>query len=187
MAARLISRVTTPVVANTAPFTLDEIKAQLRVVATETDEDDALTLYALSATDAMEQYTGQALRQYTVTDHFETLDELLLWRGPFISAPTVTYADTNGDTKTLAFGVGYYVYTNDAVISIRPPPGTTFPYGTDAQVTYTVGYMPGFIPASLKMACIALVAYLDANRSSTVGEMPKTIAYMAAPYVRRVL
>ena len=109
MAARLISRVKPPLTPGVAPFSLDDVKRQLRVIVTETDEDDTLTLYSLAATGAMEDFTGQALQRYTVTDHFEALGELELWRGPFVSAPTVTYADASGDERTLAFGVDYYV------------------------------------------------------------------------------
>lgn len=167
----------------TEPISLVEAKAHLRIDAA--DEDTVIMSLITVARQVAENYTNRALITQTLEltlDGFPADGGIIEVPRPRLQAvSTVTYADENGVTQTLA-ATEYQVDAKSEPGRIAPAFGKTWPSTRDqfnaATIRYTAGYgdataVPEAIKASLKL----LVAHLFENREpvnigNIVNELP---------------
>ncbi len=167
----------------TAPLSLAEAKAHLRIV--DNDENDHVLTLIRAAADKIENNTGLVLRQRAVTvtfDGFYTngIARLPLWAAPLVSVTSVVYDDANGVEQTLA-GNQYRVRQFAGVKWIVPAHGVTWPNaepgGGTVRVTYEAGYANNdAVPAAIRQAAFLLIGHWYENREAVnIGNITSTV------------
>lgn len=154
-----------------APLTLESVKAQCRVSADVTDDDDLLEDYRLTAADVVEDLAEVALGVQTrvmTANAFPDDYELLVLPFPPVRAVTsVQYRDPAGVLQTWD-QAEYDLVTSGRFGTIVPKVGHCYPRtrwnAPDAVVvTFTCGYAAGAVPRRYLQAMRQLVAYWYAD------------------------
>jgi uncharacterized phiE125 gp8 family phage protein len=186
------------------PLTLDEVKAQLRIDAS--DEDALLTGLIMAArahVDGRDGWLGRCLVQQT---YDLAIDGFPLGRRPIkIPLPplrqvqSITYVDPVGDTATLDPADYRVVAGGDWPAHVEPAYGTCWPTTRSILASVTVrfdaGYEPGTgsptdyaenVPADIKLGLKLLVAHWYENRvpvvvGQTANMVPMTVDVILAP------
>lgn len=172
------------------PLTLEEAKAQCRVL--HDDEDDLISRLVTAATRHVERSLSLSLmaRTYKLTlDAFS--DAIELPRGPVASVTSVKYVDEEGAETT----IDAENYTVDLVS--RPQwvlrnSSYAWPSTIDAVNAVSVTYVAGFdtLPAEyedLKHAIALLVGHYYANREAVIAgqqaaEVPMAVDALMQPF-----
>lgn len=171
------------------PVTLEDVKAHLNILPSNTDDDAALTLYIHAATAHLDGKDGilqRCLKPQTwelTYDEFPSA-EILLPLPPLISVDYIRYVDADGDTQTI--DAANYVVDNKSVPGwVAPIDAYDWPTPLNVvnavTVRYTAGYadtepgsgqsegeMPSNVPAPIKAAILMIVADWYRHRE-TVG------------------
>jgi uncharacterized phiE125 gp8 family phage protein len=180
------------------PFTLDEVKAHLRV---ENDDDDLLILSMMDAAvahlDGRDGWLGRALVEQTwelALDRFPLCIELPL--PPLISVDSITYIDVNGDTVTIDPDKYQVVVEGFRKAMVVPAYRLVWPVPRDVRqavrVTFTAGYatvspdspieLTGTVPANLVTALKFHVEMLYGRDPKAAATLQATIDALAVPF-----
>jgi uncharacterized phiE125 gp8 family phage protein len=156
------------------PVTLDEVKAQCRIL--HNDEDSLLNIYRAAATQAAEM---RCQRQLMLATLVLTLDgfpeEIRLPKPPALAVSSVAYIDTAGSTQTLSTDVyGVDVLTEPGRVYLKYGQAwpATRPIPNAVTVTYTAGYsssatiatQQAAVPAEIKLAILHIAGHWFENR-----------------------
>lgn len=183
------------------PLTLPQVKAHLRIDASDEDEMvAALIVAARQHIDGKDGWLGRALVAQTWELSLTAFPAgaIRLPLPPLQEVESITYVDTAGATQTLASNLYQVVASEPALI--LPAYGKTWP-ATRCQpeavkVRFTAGYAPGDgsptdyaenIPQPVKQAMLLLIAQWFENRSAgltgaTAMELPFAVQALLAPY-----
>jgi len=176
-----------------APVTLAEAKAQLRVDFA--DEDTLISGLIDAAVSYLDGRTG-ILGRCLVTQTWElTLDafpsdEIELPLGPVQSITSIKYFDTAGALQTLSSA--NYIW-DDSSLSDWIIPQADWPDTLETANAVTVRYVAGTdaasVPKALKQAILLLVAHWFENRQpvavgASVAEMPMAVQALIALFRR---
>lgn len=178
------------------PITLAQARAQCRVDADVTDEDDLLQLCIEDATEACEGLLRRPLIERTVERVLDLFpaQEIELAYGPVRSIVSVRYIDAAGVQQTLA-PAAYVLDTADGVDWLLPAVGTSWPE-TDGNVSgvriqYVAGYGPtgASIPRPVRRWLLLTVNHFFENRgvmdaTGKVRELPsRFVDRLLDPYI----
>lgn len=154
------------------PVTLAEVKAHLRIDATDTTEDAAITGFITAAREYCETYQG---RQYLSATRVHQIDRfpsaiIRLPYPPLISITSVVYVDSSGVTQTLASGD----YLVDAVSQpgrIAPAYGCSWPSTREQLAAVTITCLCGYgtaadVPRRVKQAILLGVGSMWEHREA---------------------
>jgi uncharacterized phiE125 gp8 family phage protein len=163
------------------PVTLDELRAQCRVLSH--DEDALLAGYILRAREYVETYLDRALMAQTwdLKIHWgwpqdtvagvET-DVIRLPKPPLQSVTYIKYVDTNGVEQTLAANQYRVVGANDPQREayIVPAYGVTWPTVRSDFEAVSVRFVCGYtrVPEAIKQAILLIATDWFENRSDNV-------------------
>jgi uncharacterized phiE125 gp8 family phage protein len=172
------------------PVTLSQAKAHLRVDAS--DEDALITALIEAATahlDGWDGILGRALMPQTwemSLDRFP-VREIRLPLGPLVEVVSVTYADADGVTQTVA-AEDYEIDPNPVEAWIVP--NTDWPSTMDTINAVTVRWIAGAgCPKPARQAILLLVGHWYAHREAvnagTVAVLPLAVEALLSP-LRRV-
>jgi uncharacterized phiE125 gp8 family phage protein len=167
------------------PVTLAEAKAYLKLDTT--DEDALITRLITAARFRAEWHTSRAL----VTQSW--IYRLDAWPcGPVLDIPlqplqsvsAVTVTARDGSTTTLSSTL-YTVDTAGGRLAFAPlvaPPADLAPINAIA-IAFTAGYGDASaVPAPLKVAVLAFIAFLYEYRGDAPADPPPAVAALLAPY-----
>lgn len=181
------------------PVSLEELKAQLRIEPSVTDEDTWLRSLLSAAREFVENDTRRALIS---TQYYLYLDQFPYWgqldrqsiertsqavgvfygggielrRCPVISVDALTYLDTTGTTQTLDLATKTYADIASEPGRLYPAYGVAWPISrwqaNAVRVTFTAGYgsTPDNVPAMAKHAIRLLASHWYWNREA-VGKV----------------
>jgi uncharacterized phiE125 gp8 family phage protein len=165
----------------TAPVTVAEVKAQLRITGAE---DDALIQAMIDAAtaylDGWSGVLGRCLVDQTWRqDYTGFWDRLSLPFAPVSSITSVTYVDVDGADQTLD-ETAYELLVDHLSPYVARLPDQTWPdvYGTamPAAVTFVAGYGDAAdVPAPLRQAIILMAQKLHAGARSDPGLSRETV------------
>lgn len=168
----LLSLITAPA---TAPVTLDECKADLRIQ--HTAEDDLISDLILAATDYCQEVVGKKLVsqvwEYSLPRP-DSCGKIWLPLGDAISIDEIRYYDADNVEQVLVVD-DFQLYTFEDSAFLQPSADVNWPNlyrRLDAiTVRFTVGYGDSsLVPAGIKRAIRLLVAHWYENRMAvTVG------------------
>jgi len=167
------------------PVTLAEAKAYLKIDTT--DEDALITRLISTARFRTEWHTSRALVTQGWIYHLDTWPCRAVLDIPFqplqsVSAVTVTARD--GTTTTLSSAL-YTVDTAGGRLAFGPlvaPPTDLAPIDAVA-IAFTAGYGDASaVPAPLKVAVLAFIAFLYEYRGDAPADPPPAVAALLAPY-----
>jgi uncharacterized phiE125 gp8 family phage protein len=162
-------RITAPA---TYPVTVDEVKAQGRIIGTE--EDTLIASHIAAATAHAEGITGRALVSQTweeVLDAFPDGD-LTITLGPISFVTSIKYLDADGAEQTLD-PAEYVVDTASA--SGRIAPVEDWPVTKETLNAVRVRFVTGSgAPEDVKMAILMLAAHFHCNREAVGEPMSET-------------
>jgi len=173
--------------AESETLSLTEVKNQLRI--TGTDSDDALRLFIAAMRHEAETRLGKTLVTTTWQFNLDAFSSVIyLPMGPIQSITTIDYVDTDGATQTLASS-GYQF---DAGGRLKPSYGNSWP-GTRDQfdavtITYVAGQThAGNVQEDIKWALLSWVGACEINRENnvigvTIAEIPNSAKSILAPY-----
>lgn len=163
------------------PVTLDELRAQCRVLSH--DEDALLAGYLLRAREYAEVYLGRALMQQTwdlkinwgwprdTVDGVDT-DVIHLPKPPLQSVTHVKYFDSSGVEQTLASNQYRVVGANDRhrEAFIVPAYGVTWPTVRSDFEAVSVRFVCGYtqVPESIRHAILLIASDWFENRSDNI-------------------
>lgn len=179
------------------PFTLDEVKAHLRV--SHADEDAVITLLIRAVRRAAEEWLGRALVEQTfelVLDAFPCR-EIRMPRPPLLTIESIKYDDADGNEQTLDVA--------DYDVDTASQPGWVVPTDTwpstitainAVRIRFTAGYAAsGDSPTDLasgvyediKAGMLLLLAHYYANKEAVlVGQgavaLPMGVEWLWQPY-----
>jgi uncharacterized phiE125 gp8 family phage protein len=184
------------------PVTLDEARAQCRVIAR--DEDALLAGYVMRAREHVETYVGRTLMTTTydllldgwaqfTRDGYER-NGIVLPRPPLQSITTITYVDPLGATQTLAANQYRALAASDMQGDgiVIPAYGVTWPSLRDdldvVKVRYVAGYADAStVPHAIKQAILMLTEHYFTHRgpmlTGTIAtELPFTVKDLLFPW-----
>lgn len=132
--------------------TLDEVKAQLNIDASDPSQDAELTAYADAAASAIEQYVHEVIEQREVVDDLQLCGRstFRLWSSPVVELTSITSLD--GATT---YDVESFVAARSGVVSVRSGAG---PSGW-TRVTYQAGYSAEAMPERFKRAALIIIQH----------------------------
>lgn len=169
--------------------TLDEAKAQCRVV--DTAEDGLIAGYILAARQYCESICGSAFMTQTLDAVFDGFGPLTLPRYPVQSITSVTYLDTNSVSQTLD-AENYFLTSSLRPMHLITAYGQSWPdtYRQPGAVTvrFVAGYgsKPSDTPEPIRQAILMLVGHWFENRESVtsgaLSEAPLSTSALLAPY-----
>ncbi len=166
-----LQRVTAP---TTAPITLSEVKAQLRV---EGPDDDVLLMRLINVATAYTDAKG-ALGQAMITQTWaqwmgpNPTQSIRLMLGPVQSISAVKYYDIDGALQTDVVG-NYQVFGTDFAKTIEPKSGKSWPVAQDRSDAIAVEYITGYgdadtdVPDTIRHAMMLMVGHWYDNREQT--------------------
>jgi uncharacterized phiE125 gp8 family phage protein len=157
------------------PLSLADLKIQLRVESTVTDEDFLISALIESARGWAETQQHRALITQTwdmTLDGFPSCRELEIPKPPLQSITSITYTDTDGDSQTWAS-------SNYIVDASRHPGRVALAYDKSwpstrniinaVTVRFIAGYgNPNDVPSETRSAMRLLIGHLFENRESVV-------------------
>lgn len=156
------------------PVSLATLKSYLKI--TGTAEDDILTMFIEAARDFAEAYTKRILINTTFTTYRDDFgDDLTLRRSKLQSLTSFEYL-LNGSYTAVDSSL-YGVTNDDDYSSIYRKDDQSFP-DLDAnipnaiKIVFVAGYgaTDSSIPSSLKLALLAHIAFMYANRGDCSGD-----------------
>jgi len=179
----------------TAPISLDQAKAHLRVV--DGDEDDLITALIDAAVDSCENYTGLAMINQTIDCYFDCFPfghrwgypharhdhhhhDFKLPRGPLLELSGIFYTDMSGAEQTWDAS-NYKVDDASPHARISLANGKSWPTTVAHQlnavrIRFRAGYIDdafcppvGSVPAGLIAAMKLTLAHWYANRESVAS------------------
>jgi uncharacterized phiE125 gp8 family phage protein len=181
-----------------APVGLAEAKAELRIEADATDEDDLVKAKLAEAVDYVERFTGQVLSPRTmemVADRFPCLPELIeLPRTPVTAIVSVKYSSPD-DGSELSIEESGWRWTDADPSTLRPAFRSAWPTAAaergSVRIRFVAGYEEGLAPPALLRAVKALAAHWYTNREAVVTgtiatELPLGVMDLMRPF-RRLL
>lgn len=173
----------------TAPVTLVEAKAHLRVVCN--DDDTIIGGFIQAATLQAEAFLNRAVVNRTYQLYLDAFPLCIeLPRPPLANVVSVQYRDANGDLQTLA-GTAYQVDAHLEPARIIPAVGALWPQTRQMLDAVIVEYVAGYgaasaVPADIKAAILLLVGTLYENREDTapvaIQIVPRSAEYVLWPY-----
>lgn len=172
------------------PVTLDEAKEHLKVIGSH--EDALITRYIIAARAWVENFTGRALIERTLT---LTLDgfgvrEIELPMPPLSSVTSIAYVDNNGDSQTWSSALYTVVAPSGDSPDfgfVRPVYNEVYPTTRDDVETVTITYVAGYgtavsdIPQGLKHGLLERLDDLYRNRDAGDDVFERLLS----PYVVR--
>lgn len=178
------------------PVSLAEVKAFVKLDATDTSEDTALTYMIEAATALGEKYTGRDFinKGYT-TFRGDFCDPLELRRSKVSAISSINYM-VNGAYTLLDSSVYYLQDVNDFPY-IYLQNNQSWPDNVDdlpqaVKIIFTSGYgaAGSNVPSGLKMAILNHITYLYSNRgdcggdcsSGAAGGLPPAVKSLYTPY-----
>jgi hypothetical protein len=138
---------------------LEDLKRQLNIPATDTTQDDEIRVHLEAANDIVEWMVGPATPTEVTETVYASNTDLLLTRRP-VTAVTAITALTHASVVDVADLV---VYSSSGVM--RRASGLSF-YG-QYEVEYTVGFAA--IPAAVKLATLIIAQHLWQTQSGGGG------------------
>jgi uncharacterized phiE125 gp8 family phage protein len=180
------------------PITLDEAKAQCRIIYP--DEDALVAGYILRARDYVETFLRRSLMPTTweVTFDFDwpedescERDKILLPRPPLQSVTSVKYIDLSGVEQTLASNQYRVVGAGDREKEafIVPAYLVVWPLTRDDYDCVTVRYVAGYtqVPEAIKQALLLLVEHYYSTRGPLMlgfsgSEVPHSVNSLLFPW-----
>jgi len=167
------------------PVTLDEAKAQLRIID-DTSQDTLIEGYILSAREYVEEEAGEILVARTVVDAFDQFTTPLRLRSwPVAANAEVELSYIGGDGAAVDV-TGARLAATSRPARLSPGAGSAWPAVTPGAdvvtVTYPAGYaFPEDVPQRLKQAILLMVGHFYVNREaaaagSAVQEVPLGVA-----------
>lgn len=180
------------------PFTLAEARKELRVEASDADEDALITSKIHAAMEWVERYTSQVLSPRTFElslDAFPVLPELIeLPRAPVTAIGGISYTSAD-DGTSIALVEADWRWSDSDPEWLRPAFRTAWPSAADergsVKVTFEAGYEAGLVPPALLGAVRMMLVHLYENREAVVTgsvatEMPLGVKEQLRPF-RRLL
>lgn len=155
------------------PITLDDMKTYLKISGAA--EDSILTLFIEAARDFGQKYTGRTFINTGFTTFRDDFgDDFTLRRSKLQSITSFDYL--LGGVSTAVDPTTYGVTDESAYSSIYLTEGASFPCDQDnipeaVTIVFVAGYgeNPSDIPAGLRLAIMAHVAYMYSNRGDCGG------------------
>ena len=183
--------VTSP--AETAPVSVAEVRAHLRI--DHTDEDELLAGYVRAATDWCENFLGRSLVTRTLRltrPRFPgSCGAIELPDGPVASVTEIGYRDLDGADQVVP--AEDYIAVLDAVVPwVEPVSGVSWPatelHPQAVRVTYVAGYGDAdAVPRDIRQAILLLVGQFAEFREQVVGgaalsEVPMGVTALLFPH-----
>lgn len=198
MGAELIPRISVVTAAAGQFLTVEEAKANCRVVLTVTDDDELLVALIKAAQDRIESETGRALLTQTLDVKLDRwpLGPIDVPKPSLRSVTSITYVDTAGTTQTWSSSL-YQVSAPSGPTSARgrivPAYGQVYPVARNQMDAITVRISAGYgeasdVPQALKQAGLLMVGeWYDVSRSgsvvgTSVAGLPFAASALLAPY-----
>lgn len=169
------------------PVTLEQARAQCRVVAfgspPASPDDDLLTAQSIAAREYVEHEIGYALVTQDLratldqfpwngcraVDYRWHRDEPIILRGVNIAVTSIAYTDGDGNDLTLDPAL-YQIDVSGGGARIWPAFSTCWPatrcQAAAVRILFTAGYAANEIPESLRRAILLVVGDLFANREA---------------------
>ena len=149
------------------PVSLDEAKAQLRILDDELDNEAEVQGFVEAAAAWVETYTGHILVARDVTETFHGFGAVTLRAWPIKpgALPGVAYVDAAGSPIAIT---GARLDLSGQRARVLPPSGPFYSF-RDAQQTFTVTIRAGdedddTVPGNIKRAMLLLIGAYDADR-----------------------
>ena len=169
-----------------SPVTLTEVKYQLKLEDSFTDDDNLLQIMMDAATQSLEAYCNSCFVTSTVEEVFDKFKRITcLGRSPLISVTSVEYY-TSGSYSTQSSSE-YIVDTYSKPGRIQILDDYAIP-STDnvinrQKVTYQSGYGAiGAVPDPIKQAVLVLVTEMYERRENFVKRLPDYVQDLVRDY-----
>lgn len=174
------------------PVSLDEVKEQLRLESTFTDNDTMLSTYISAARQYVEDRTGRTIYQATyefVMDDWPESEVVLPRATPLISIDSVKYKDSDGTETTLDSSV-YCADTDNLpgrmVLGYDQSWPSFTPYSVNPiRIRYTAGLANSPLveaAANVKYPILLLVAAMYENPSAVVVGDRNVVSQISIQY-----
>lgn len=155
-------------------LSLDDVKEHLRVE--HTAEDDLITAIRAAAINYAEEYCAIKLGTYAATGYLDNFENCIIPGGPVNSLTAVNYKATDFtlDLTTLNY-TKYYTDLDTTPSRIRfvNVPALADYEMARVQITMSIGYNTGVVPAPILAAIKLLCGHLYENRQAeTFNLMP---------------
>ena len=181
-------RISLVTAASSDPVSLSEAKLHCRV---DVETDNGLIQGLIKAATAVcenhmrRPIMTQEFKQYL--DRWPCGTAVELGRGPLVSVTSIKTYD-EADTPTTFNASNYYVDTATVPGRVVLRTGASWPqwarYANPIEFQYKAGYGddPNAVPAEIRQAVLATVAYLYENRGDAVAEMPEIACLLLAAH-----
>jgi uncharacterized phiE125 gp8 family phage protein len=175
-----------PVTVTTEPVTLAELKAHLRIDAS--DEDTPLQAMLTAAREWCEGFQSRKYVSQTVVEKFDdfpdkdTLPLILAW-SPLASVTTVAYLNSSGGAATLTLNTDVFADTTTEPGRLYLPYSKTWPDVYDQHNAVTITYVAGYgnaadVPERIKQAIKLLAGWWYENREAGItGTISKELEF----------
>lgn len=179
--------------ATTEPVTVAEMKQQLIIDSSFTDDDTLIGAYIGAARLQCEAYTGISFIHSTWTetvDYFPTCREIWLSVGNVASVTSIKYVDSDGDEQTFDSS-NYIVDKNGSRCRIALAYGKSWPTSRMQANAITIEYISGFgaaasdVPEAVKIAIKLSAAYLYEKREDAVKKLPTASELFLQQYIAK--
>lgn len=177
----------TSVAPTAEPVTLAELKEQLRIESSTTEDDTFLEGLIVSSRQAVEALLGKVLIDQTVAaklDEFPKEEYFELPTPPVSSVTSITYYDDDNALQTLAsanYSLNDYCDPQRIVRNTDVDWPTTYDRWDAITVTYQAGYATASaVPASIKAVIKMLAADIYENRGFGDSDATKNKMLKAA-------
>ena len=163
---------------NIYPITLAELKNQLRIDVSNTDEDDFLNQVISSTSTAIENHINRPLMSQEINEYFNTFkSESMVLGFPNITfVSTIAYIQqdsTDPADYTDLSSAEYYQFLGGPFPYVNLNPNKSWPslanYPNAVKITYTCGYLVNAVPSDIKMAALLIASQLYYNREDYVN------------------
>ena len=181
--------------ATTEPVTVAEMKQQLIIDSSFTDDDTLIEAYIGAARLQCEAYTGISFINTTWTetvDYFPAGREIWLSVGNVSSVTSIKYIDSDGNEQTFDSSK-YIVDTNGNRCRVVLAYGESWPTSRMQANAVTIEYVSGFgaaasdVPEAVKIAIKLSAAYLYEKREDAVKKLPSVSEIYLQQYIARQL
>ena len=177
----------TSVAPTAEPVTLAELKEQLRIESSTTEDDTFLEGLIVSSRQAVEALLGKVLIDQTVAaklDEFPKEEYFELPTPPVSSVTSITYYDDDNALQTLAsanYSLNDYCDPQRIIRNTDVDWPTTYDRWDAITVTYQAGYATASaVPASIKAVIKMLAADIYENRGFGDSDATKNKMLKAA-------
>jgi uncharacterized phiE125 gp8 family phage protein len=157
-----------------------EAKAWLRVE--HSDEDSLVAGLVAYAINAAQNYLSQAFVTQTITETFDTWENVILTVHPVQSITSIRYVDNDGATQTLAstkYKADLYAKRCKIMPAYNETWPTLRPESGAVEVVYVAGYgAASAVPEDIKTALKLMLADVYENRGDAVRQLPTASKYI---------